>query len=58
MNNGIKPFVYTTLTAACNVAGVPLESARKGKRIWIKENDFVMITEVELVKMKKNGQIF
>ena len=43
---------YTSLKGACEFAEIKYYSANRGKRIFVKNEDIITITEAEIIKIK------
>lgn len=52
INGKVEDKGYTSLKWACNHAGVSYSTAIYGKRIFTKGDNVVIITEIEVVKIK------
>lgn len=49
----VQPQVYVSLSVLCNDYGVNYSSASKGKRKFIIKNEVIIITECEIIKIKR-----
>ncbi len=47
---------YTTLTGVGNAAGIKSPSLSTGKRVFLRDGVVIRIHELEVVKLKRNGE--
>lgn len=55
-NNELNNIGFTSLIGVCNEMNVSYDSAARGKRKWINENDVIEIKEINIVKIKNRGR--
>lgn len=56
VNKEVSPLSYTSLLQTCNEAGVPYNSATRGKRQWVKKGVLIEIKEIEVIKIRGRGK--
>lgn len=47
---------YTSLAYTCEILNVSYDSATRGKRHWLNDNQALEIKEVQVVKIKNRGR--
>ena len=53
VNGKLETVAYTSLKSACRNAGVKYFSAIRGKRTFAKSSDKIVITDINVVKIKR-----